>query len=192
MSLDQQLFLYMYGFTHHSVVLDNVALFWGSYSPHVWAILLIIAFYIPHRRQVMNRTMLLVGLVAGFAARYIGKSAILLFYAHPRPFIALDIQPLITTPFSENYQSFPSGHALFFFAFATVLYYFHKRSGVVAFGASVLMGISRIYLGVHWPSDIVAGAALGILSGMAVLAYYKRYALHVDQFITNGFRTRHE
>jgi undecaprenyl-diphosphatase len=96
-------------------------------------------------------------------------------YDRPRPFVALpDIHPLIATLPSENLQSFPSGHALFFFAIATVLFCFNKRVGVLAFIAAAVMAIARVYVGVHWPSDILGGAVIGMLTGWLAYAWYAR------------------
>ncbi len=63
-------------------------------------------------------------------------------------------------------HSFPSGHTLSAFVFVGVLLIFFRDSGVRAalFGAAVLVGISRVAVGVHWPQDAIAGAAGGLLS----------------------------
>ena len=61
-------------------------------------------------------------------------------------------------------RSFPSGHTLSAFAMAGLLY-LHAKSGVIRvllFAVAALVGVSRVALGVHWPVDVLAGAALGL------------------------------
>ena len=61
--------------------------------------------------------------------------------------------------------SFPSGHTYASFAAALILY-FHKKSwGVAAFLLAALIAFSRLYLYVHYPTDVLAGIALGLLIG---------------------------
>lgn len=86
-----------------------------------------------------------------------------------------------TLPFyacsAEPDPAFPSGHASRVFALATILgLRLGARVGVPAGAFGVLVGLSRIYLGVHWPSDVLAGAVLGIVLAVAVRAVDRRAA----------------
>lgn len=102
-------------------------------------------------------------------ARFAVKGLILLFYSNPRPYAEnLAARQLVATP-GEDFQSFPSGHALFFFAAAAAIYCYDKKLGVIFFAAAALISLARIFVGVHWPADILAGALLGIITGW--LAY---------------------
>ena len=80
----------------------------------------------------------------------------------PRPFVTFtDIQILIPTP-SEF--SFPSGHTSSSFAAAAVFYRFlPKKLGVPSVILAGLIGFSRLYVGVHYPTDVIAGIIMGIL-----------------------------
>lgn len=62
--------------------------------------------------------------------------------------------------------SFPSGHSLSSFASATVIFYTDKRYGISAFILAALIAFSRLYLYVHYPSDVFVGLVLGIVIGL--------------------------
>ena len=63
--------------------------------------------------------------------------------------------------------SFPSGHAAGAFAFAFFLLVVHRPSGLIAMIFAILIAASRVALGVHYPTDVVAGAAMGAVLGYA-------------------------
>lgn len=68
-------------------------------------------------------------------------------------------------------SSFPSGHAGGAFALATVAAARYKKLAVPAYLGATIIGVSRIYLGRHYPSDVAGGAALGIASGLLVIKF---------------------
>lgn len=81
--------------------------------------------------------------------------------ARPRPFIAQGVDILIKEPMGF---SFPSGHTGSSFAAASVIYFYNKKRGLLALILATLIAFSRMYLFVHYPSDIVGGLILGIIS----------------------------
>ncbi len=93
----------------------------------------------------------------------------------PRPYQALgNIKNLLV--FGDN-DSFPSLHTSFSFALAYFVYSLSKRAGLMLFGIAVIIGISRIYVGVHYPLDVLAGAFVGTLISFIIVKVFKRYTL---------------
>lgn len=73
------------------------------------------------------------------------------------------IPPPLTT-------SFPSGHAAVSFALAFAIYWGDKKLGAIAFVIAAVISLARILVGVHYPSDVFAGAAVGY-AGFALIRF---------------------
>jgi undecaprenyl-diphosphatase len=86
------------------------------------------------------------------------------------PLVYPEPKPLVDVPHSG---AFPSGHASTAFACATVLGWASTRLRVPAFVLAAAIAWSRVYVGVHWPLDVVGGALLGVLVG-ALLVFLAR------------------
>jgi len=84
-----------------------------------------------------------------------------LFYS-PRPFLILENMNQLMNHATES--SFPSGHTTFYFAMATGVYFYNKKAGHIYLILAGLLGLARIFVGVHWPLDILVGAVLGIFT----------------------------
>ncbi len=71
----------------------------------------------------------------------------------------------------SNWNSFPSDHSMFFFALGTGLWQVNRSAGVIAFAWTILVvDMPRVYLGIHYPSDVLFGALFGFLGMRAFLA----------------------
>lgn len=105
-------------------------------------------------------------LLAWFLSIFLKK-----YFARRRPFkVFAEFRPLISEP---QCGSFPSGHAATSFAFFFSLL-LSQHPLVLWVGAwAVLVSFSRLYLGVHYLSDLIGGAALGFLSGVLIVFLLK-------------------
>ncbi|MBI2123950.1 MAG: phosphatase PAP2 family protein [Candidatus Wildermuthbacteria bacterium] len=112
-------------------------------------------------------------IVAAILSRGVITEAIRLVWHRARPFVEQNFVPIIP---HANSASFPSGHATFFFAVGTVLYLYNKKAGMAFLLGSALIGIARVLAGVHWPSDIVWGALIGVACGLAVSKFAILYS----------------
>lgn len=120
--------------------------------------------------------MLLAGLVVAMLA---GNLAMKNFFARPRPCWLDESVPLLIARPSD--YSFPSGHTMAAAIGATILTAADRHFGWAAIPLAVLIAFSRMYLYVHFPSDILGGAVLGVGIGLLMLYAGRRFARRKEQ-----------
>ena len=127
-----------------------------------WIVLSVILTCIPRYRKA--------GITMGLALIFcllIGNMTLKPLIARPRPYTYFPEMTLLIAPLADF--SFPSGHTFASFASATTLFLYHKKAGIAAYILAAIIAFTRLYLYVHFPSDVIAGMLLGIFSGW--LAY---------------------
>lgn len=87
-------------------------------------------------------------------------------WAEPRPFVAHPRLVDVLVPHGSD-ASFPSDHATAAFAIAASIWFRWRAAGAVALVLAALLAVGRVAVGVHYPIDVVAGAALGIAGAAA-------------------------
>lgn len=170
MALDTQLFFFLNAVAGWSPLSDAVVVFFAAYLSYVIPCILLLFVLVsayPRREKI---EILLVAAVSATIARYGVTELVRLVYHRPRPFLVSPVHQLLTS----NEWSFPSGHAAVFFALATVVYLYHKKWGIFFFIAAVLMTTSRVIAGIHYPSDILGGALVGIGAAYATTHFFKK------------------
>ncbi len=128
-------------------MLDSIMLWlsnWGAAVP-------LLCVLLTHDRKTIENTLLALLLTWGIT------DVLKLTVMRPRPFLAG--APLIGS--APDGYSFPSQHAAFTFTAATSAVFANRILGIVAFIFAALVAYSRVYLGVHYWSDIIAGALIG-------------------------------
>lgn len=130
-------------------------------------VLIIISLYLAGARKeaLVFTIVMIVTNVITFGLKYA--------IARPRP-SDLGVVP-------QNMPAFPSGHTTNAFALAMTISSYHRKFSVVMFSWALLVALSRVYLGLHYVTDLVAGALVGITVSVIVTHVAKR----VDEKVTN-------
>jgi len=163
MFLDVWLMARINGLTLRYFWLDSLGIFLAHYLPYLLIAVFLIFLLINFRRYWW---MFLEGAAAVFLS-WLLAGAIGFLLPRARPFVngnSLMILPHAASP------SFPSTHAIVFFSLAIIVFIYNKKAGLFFLIAAALISAARVFCGIHWPSDILAGMGLGIL--MAMLAHF--------------------
>ena len=96
--------------------------------------------------------------------------------ARPRP-DDLGTVPQLPDP------AFPSGHTSNAFSFATTLSYYHRKVAPFLFAWAILIAFSRVFLGFHYFTDLLGGAAVGIVISLVITRIAKRYDTQIADFV---------
>jgi undecaprenyl-diphosphatase len=145
-------------------ILDRIMIFFTILSGVYVIFLVAVPLWIRGLREATFDVLLLLGITV------LVTEAIKFLVDRPRPCDALtNVRQLAGYQCAAEFDpAFPSGHASRAFAVAALLTVrFRWRAGLPAGAFAVLAGISRVYLGLHWPTDVLGGAVIGI--GLAIL-----------------------
>ena len=159
--MNDRIFSWMHHTAGHLPWLDAVMIVLAN--DIVWVMLALLVFFWLTGREHNQRIVFGAGLTIALALA--ADKLISPLVNHPRPFVALAFQPLI--PHAAD-PSFPSSHATFAFAAAFALWFGKRKWGTVLIAMAVLTGAARVYVGVHYPADILGAAVLGLLCSVAV------------------------
>ncbi len=109
----------------------------------------------------------------------LGNQILKKIFERPRPYTVNPSVELVIEKLSSF--SFPSGHSRCAVECAIAIYANNKKWGIAAIVLAVLTCLSRMYLYVHYPTDVLAGAALGIIDGLLAIFIIKK----VGEYIAN-------
>lgn len=157
----------------------NLIILSAEYLYLIEVVLAAIYFFL----QTRNRQKSVIVLSAIFLPlAYIIAQVIAVFYFDSRPFVVGHFTPLI---FHDPDNGFPSDHMLLTSAIASILFVYDRKIGALAWLIAIVVGISRVYAGIHHFTDIVGSAVIVIVSmyvakkyillQVAKTQFYKRY-----------------
>jgi len=173
--MDVYLFHFLNQWAGQWLCLDASAVFLAKYLGYLLVCFLLawLTWDFLFRKEKWQRTIKIIGLSLGAAlfSRFIVVEIIRWFYFRPRPFVDEQVNQLLEHSASS---SFPSGHAAFFFALSMVIYLYNKKAGWAFFAASFLIVLARVFVGIHYPLDILAGALIGIFFGWLANKFFFR------------------
>ncbi len=124
------------------------------------------------RQRAANQRVAACCVLAGAVALAIARMAGMAHW-EARPFVNDADTRLLIQHSADN--SFPSDHVTLAFAIAAALVTLRPRLGWVALAGACAVGVGRVFVGVHWPDDIAAGMAIGLLAGVACASLESRW-----------------
>lgn len=167
MDLDWNLFLAINQFAGHSPLLDAAGKLFAQYAVVLFPVLLIALWFLPAAADLRReREQRVVNAVIVLACAWITIHVIGLIFYRPRPFVAHTVTQLIS---HAPDSSFPSEHTTFAFALIVALWPVLGRTRWYWVALGAIIGLARVFVGVHYPSDILGGAVIGTIWGALAL-----------------------
>lgn len=166
-STDYGLFSAINGLAGRSALLDAIMIGSAKYLPVVFAIGLI-ALWLTWKPQ-NQRAAFLAGasaLIALGLGQIVGYTL-----PRPRPYLAHPVNLLISRSVDT---SFPSDHATLGFAVAVMVWQYNRKAGAWLLVLALVLAFSRVFVGAHYPTDVLGGAVLGTVTSLAIVAASRR------------------
>jgi len=160
--LNKVLFLLINNFAGKNGTVDKIGVFLGESGPFIFIGLIVYLYFIKKNKKETIYATITVILAIVF------NHVLELFYFHPRPFVA-GIGTLLKEHAPDS--SFPSDHTTFMLALSWSLIMFAKtkKIGINMIVLGTILGLCRVFEGIHWPFDILGALAMGWFS--AILVY---------------------
>ncbi len=167
-NIDQTILFFIQNNFHFPLIDKIMILFttagnWGL----IWIIISILLLLNKKTRNIG-----IVTLIALFLSAIFVEVLLKNIIQRPRPFIAFpSFHILVSKP---NSFSFPSGHTASSFAVGYVLVNYFKKFSLLIWLVAILIAFSRLYLALHFPSDLIGGVVLGLICGKLSLYFYNQ------------------
>lgn len=163
MAWDLAVFNWIHGLAGWSVFTDTIGVFSAKYLAYLLGLAAL--FLVLKREGWKNRMSAFFHVtLAALISRGILTELIRYFYDRPRPFVSLGFSPLA----GGSGASLPSGHAALLFALGFAIFAVDRRWGYWFLSLSFVNGLARIFVGVHYPTDVLAGIIVGFFAWKVV------------------------
>lgn len=177
MNIDILLFQQINQLAGKWIYLDSLEIFFAKYFEY-FLISVLFLFLILNFKKYWKMIVYIFASV--ILSRLIIVEAIRWLLPRARPFVENNVNLLLQ---HNSTSSFPSGHAAFYFAVSIIVFLYLKKVqqkywkaiSIGFFVSSFLISFARVFTGLHWPSDILAGALVGIFSGWTIFKILPKF-----------------
>ncbi|TWP36818.1 phosphatase PAP2 family protein [Leekyejoonella antrihumi] len=183
--IDGSIFTDVTNFARHTQWLNRAAEDWTTYSIGVFIILLLVGWWISRRKDTATMTAALVAPIAvlvAFLVTEIIKSQI----AELRPCRSMPHAFIIESCPAPTDYAMPSGHTTFAVATAIALLIVNRKLGMLTLLLAILEGVSRVYVGAHYPHDVVAAFIVAIVVVIPVSLILRRLLVGLVGWLRRG------
>lgn len=177
-NLNTSLFQSVYQCAGRFPALDSAAVLITSEITYavIFVIVVALLFVIPFLTKDISKRVAHFGqgvvVLLSLGVTFFVVSLLKMLVAHPRPFVVLaEVRPLVT---EMPFESFPSAHAALTMALALSVLPFYGRIGKLLIAFSLVVGLSRMYVGVHYPFDVIAGFAIGGVISYGIVRVFRK------------------
>ncbi|GHE83828.1 undecaprenyl-diphosphatase [Amycolatopsis deserti] len=157
--MDTRLFLSIDDFARATPWLHGVVTVYATYGLAVFAALMLAGWWTARRRASVATMAAAIWTPLGMLAALGVNQPLAGLVGEPRPYTA--IPGILVLAHRSTDPSFPSDHAVMAGAVTAGLFLVHRRLGLLAAAAAIVMAFSRVYIAAHYPRDVLAGLVLG-------------------------------
>lgn len=170
--MNYEAFTWINQWAGHFVWLDRSMVFITNNALYLYALALLVMWFWPAKTAPLlekRRRLVLLAGATGLLA--LGVNALIgAFYYHPRPFLTHHVTQLIP---HANDSSFPSDHTTGAFAISFAILAANRRWGWPLLVLAIATGFSRVFVGVHYPADVLGSITVALITFAVVTRYHR-------------------
>ena len=184
---DAALYHFINGFAGHNAVLDAIMIFFAKDALEIYAVLFVVAWFTLPKRDIKNRHALVVAGFAGVLALILNVIVSHIWF-RPRPFTMFHKGTFTQLVSHSSDASFPSDHAAGSAGFAAGSWGRQQKWVSYTFTViAIIVMIARVFVGVHYPTDVIGGFIIGTISGK-VMWKFSRFLFPLTHFVAKLFK----